>query len=258
MDTEIVLNRNFSCMSDAYRRFADAKNACKKCSLYHHYQQVVQSEGNASNPVFMFIGEGPGKDEVEQIRPFIGKAGQCLRNELRKHRIFSRKNTIITNILACRPLNNVFPKDASGPYTIFDQETSNVAAKQLVNHCVENWLRKEIEILRPKIIITLGSKALEFIRGEQGITEHRGSWTLIKPLQAWSLATYHPSYVIRCAYDKNKSHIVKQFEDDIAGVATNGMSFASDPFLETPSEEWLKQCVLEDMIAKGILEPEYD
>ena len=129
-----IVTNNFYCISDEYKSFIDLKHECHKCRLREDYgHNPIQSEGCANNPTFMFIGESPGQDELEQNRPFVGKAGQKLRGEIRKYPYtFTRENTIITNVIACRPMNNKFPSGSD---------------KELADTCFSTWLKKEIKIL---------------------------------------------------------------------------------------------------------------
>jgi DNA polymerase len=260
MDLDAILSRNFTSISDEYREFAVKKAACRKCSIYKHYKQVGQSEGNAVDPTFMLVGEALGKDETEQVRPFVGWAGQRLRRELRKHATtFTRKNTLISNVVACRPLNNVFPRDSAGPYEIYKQDegTKSVLARDVVHWCAENWLRKEVALVRPKVLITLGGQALDFVRGERGITANRGTWKFLPALQVWSMATYHPSYVMRCEHDKAKEHIPHQFAEDIEKVAKTWRSVVNDdPRMEMSSAEWRREYALDKAITRGVVFPE--
>jgi len=226
MEIDKIISRNFSHISEEYKKFAMEKDKCKFCSLYEQYEQVVQSEGNAKNPTFMMVGECPGQDEIEQGKPFIGKSGQRLREELRKYKnVFNKNTTIITNVLPCRPFKNSFPSKDNGPHKI---AIDNVVSKNcleschttLVSCCINQWLRREIEILIPNIIVTLGSKALEYVRNETGVTNRRGTWKYLKEYKAWSMATFHPSYVIRCQNNDDRLDIVQDFVDDIEKVAT--------------------------------------
>lgn len=256
MELKVILERNFTSMSDVYRRFAEKKDECRKCSLYDHYKQVGQSEGNPVNPTFMFIGEALGKDEVEQVRPFVGRAGQRLRQELRKHpNTFNRKSTLISNILACRPLNNVFPKDSAGSYWHTEGPYEKVCkARELVNHCATLWLRREIQLVQPKVIVTLGSQSLDYVRGDRGITAHRGTWKFLPAFQAWSMATYHPSYVLRCSNDSAKEHIPHQFAEDIEKIAKGWRDVVDqDPRMEMNPDEWKQSRALDNAISRGII-----
>lgn len=250
MNLELVISRNFTKISDAYRKFAIEKDACRSCSIYNSYQHVGQSEGNALKPTFMLIGEALGSDEIEQKRPFIGRAGQRLRAELRKHpKTFSKETTIISNVLCCRPQNNQFPgTDFKG--SIKDERTKkgfrSVGGREIVRHCYTSWTEKEIHLLRPKVIVTVGAKALESVRGDTGITQHRGSWKFLPAYQAWSVAIFHPSYVLRCQNDPAKQFVVDQFEEDIERIAKTWSDMVyNDPRMKLTPEEWEREIALQ-------------
>lgn len=257
MDLDKIIERNFTKTSAAYRRFCVQKSQCEKCSIFSHYRQVVQSEGNGCNPIFMFVGEGGGADEVQQVRPFIGRAGQRLRQELRKFaKTFDRTNTLISNVLACRPQNNVFPRDSDGPYVIREGKRAGktVKAREIINFCATNWLRKEIEIVQPKVVVTLGAKALDYVRGDTGIGAHRGSWKFLDKYRVWSIATYHPSYVLRCQNDDDKFYIVEDFANDIKKIATTWTEVVNDdPRMDMSVEEWRREKALNIASENGIL-----
>ena len=241
-----IIRRNFTAISPEYEQFAREKDACRQCSIYDCYKQVGQGEGNASDPNFMIIGEAFGKEECEQVRPFVGRAGQRIRSELRKYpHCFDKSNTLISNVLACRPENNVFPRD--GQYNILEKNRKKSRAKtrEIVNFCATNWVRREIELLHPKIIIILGAKALEYIRGDSGITANRGAWKFSEKYKAWTMATYHPSYVLRCQNDPDKDFVPRQFEEDIRKVVTTWSSVVrNDPRTNMSPEEWEHECAL--------------
>lgn len=238
MDIEKILDRNFTRITDEYREFALKKDKCQKCSIYEHYKQVGQSEGNAENPTFMFVGEALGRDEADQVRPFIGAAGQVLRAEMRKYpKVFKKTNTIITNVLACRPLNNKFPAGDNSPE---------------VNTCTQNWLFKEVRLLRPKIVITLGNPALKYIRGDWGITANRGKWKFLYKFRTWSFATYHPSYVMR-SEKSGKQFIADQFQNDIKAIATMWHTIAGDYRLSMNDEEWKRKAAMNKALSLGLV-----
>lgn len=237
MDIEKVLERNFVQITDDYREFALLKNKCQRCAMYKHYKQVVQAEGNAKNPTFMFVGEAAGKDEIKQNRPFIGAAGKLLRAELREYpKSFKKSNTIITNILACRPLDNKFPAGDHSPE---------------VATCISSWLFKEIRLLQPKIIVTLGNPALKYIRGDWGITANRGKWKFLPKFRAWSFATYHPSYVIR-SEGTDKQFVVDQFKNDIKVVAKMWHTITGDYRLYMNNEEWKRKVAIDKAVSLGL------
>lgn len=187
---------NFTAISKAYCRMAKEKDACRACSQFNDYKRIVHSQGNAKNPMFMFVGECPGEQEVLRGVPFVGSAGQLLRAELRKNG-FHRGNSILTNVMPCRPKDNQFPDDF-----------------KVATACYRRWLREEIRILGPKFIIALGGRALRAMTGEKGITQFRGRWRFVIPLQAWIFPTWHPSYVLR------QEEAIVEFRSDIRRVAS--------------------------------------
>ena len=253
MNIEQVLNCNFTSISNEYRNFAKAKHKCSNCSVFDGYKQVIQSEGNAQNPTFVIIGEGAGEDELMHCRPFIGRAGQRLRLELKKHpKTFNKETTLISNILPCRPQNNLFPK-SSDFFEIRDaKSTRKVKGRDVVNYCVSNWLRKEITILQPKVLILLGAQALYYMRGDSGITSHRGEWKFLGfktndggTYKGWTTATYHPSYVLRCQNDPDKKYVVEQFQEDFARIVSSWSSLVNnDPNMQMPWDEWRRETAL--------------
>jgi len=161
---------------------------CKECHLgYEGRTNVVFGEGNADADL-MFIGEGPGRDEDEQGRPFVGRSGQLL------NRVFAqvgiqRSDVFITNIVKCRPPNNRAPSP---------QEAAT---------CMGLFLFNQIKIIRPKIICTLGSIALNNLLGKPcSITKLRG--TIIEWEEYKIMPTYHPAYILR-----NQSQALVWLED---------------------------------------------
>ena len=157
-----------------YDEFDVQKVQCRECEIGKHYDTVVLSEGCRNNPVVMIIGESPGCTEIEKKRPFIGLAGQKLRHTIGEFG-FRTTNTIISNVIPCRPLDNKFPTD-----------------RQLVMACVKRWLAQEIAILKPKFLLLLGNQALTYVLGYKGISSKRGEW-----YEGNCMPTYHPSYVLR-------------------------------------------------------------
>lgn len=129
---------------------------CKKCKLCQNRTNIVFGTGN-KNAEVMFIGEGPGADEDREGEPFVGKAGKLM-NEAFKGLGIKREEVYIANIVKCRPPSNRVP-----------EEDEAVA-------CL-NYLRNQVILVKPKIIVLLGSTALKNILGkEYGITSTRGKW----------------------------------------------------------------------------------
>ncbi len=129
-------------------------STCTKCpALCQSRSQVVFGSGNPQAEV-LFIGEAPGANEDKQGIPFCGMSGQVL-NELLSSVGLAREDIFITNTILCRPQDNRNP------------------AKDEVENC-RNRLDKLIEIMQPKVIVTIGNFATERILGKKGITSLRG------------------------------------------------------------------------------------
>lgn len=137
--------------------------------------QLVWGDGNIDSPI-LFIGEAPGKDEDIQGKPFVGRSGKLL-NKLLEAAGSARSNVFITNIVKCRPPNNRRP-----------------LAQEI--EISRPLLYSQIEILKPRIICTLGSAALEGLLDQSvKISERRGipiSWRNTTILPA-----FHPAYILR-------------------------------------------------------------
>jgi len=184
---------------NSYQEFEAKKTACRDCPVGLVYDCVVCSDGCKTNPVVMVCGEAPGNDELWSGKPFWGKAGKKLRYTLNKFG-FRMHNTLITNVIPCRPLDNKFPVDT-----------------KMVKECVAKWLWVEIQMLRPKFMILLGNQPLKFILGRSGITSCRGEWYELEQIKM--MPTYHPSYVIRKSHMSDGAEIDSEFEGDIRAVA---------------------------------------
>jgi len=151
-------------------------NQCTKCSLSKTRTHVVFGEGNR-NAEIMCIGEGPGYYEDIQGRPFVGKSGQLLDKILDVCGFNRNEHVFIANIVKCRPPNNRDPLPE-------ERET-----------CIPH-LYKQIELIKPKIIVLLGATALKgLIDPNAKITQVRGQWMQWKDL--WVLPTFHPSALLR-------------------------------------------------------------
>lgn len=148
--------------------------ACKKCPLHKTKTNYVPGEGTIS-PEIMFIGEGPGETEDKFGRPFIGKAGQLLEKIIDKMG-YSRETVFIGNIVKCRPPNNRDPQ------------------KDEVEACLP-FLKDQIKILDPKVIVCLGKVALNnLLNTNYPISKVRGQ--LFKFMDIPVIPTYHPAFIL--------------------------------------------------------------
>ena len=148
---------------------------CKKCKLCKARQNIVFGVGNP-NADIMFIGEGPGGDEDKQGEPFVGKAGQLMNKAFDVVGI-KREEVYIANIVKCRPPNNRDPEEDE------------------IQACMD-YLRNQVMIIKPKIIVLLGRIALQNILGkEYKITASRGKWVEKKGILY--MPTWHPAALLR-------------------------------------------------------------
>lgn len=155
---------------------------CTRCKLHATRSTIVFGEGNPEASV-MFIGEGPGKDEDAQGRPFVGKAGQLLTALIEKGMKLKRSDVYIANVVKCRPTVNLELKRDRPP------DDEEVAA-------CGPFLKKQIEIINPKVIVTLGNPSTKFlVNPKEGITKVHGVWHLYNNIPV--MPTFHPSYILR-------------------------------------------------------------
>ncbi|MDQ1353957.1 MAG: uracil-DNA glycosylase [Acidobacteriota bacterium] len=148
---------------------------CTRCQLHKTKKNYVPGEGSTS-PDIMFIGEGPGETEDNFGRPFIGKAGQLLDKVIARMG-YTRETVFIGNIVKCRPPNNRDP------------------LKDEVDACMP-FLIRQLEILRPKVIVCLGKVAMNnLLDVDYSIMEQRGKQFEFHGIPV--IPTYHPAYILR-------------------------------------------------------------
>ena len=162
-------------MYNNWEELEEACNNCTRCNLCKNRHKVVIGTGS-KNARIMFIGEGPGADEDMQGIPFVGKAGKLMDKAFEGIGI-NREEVYIANIVKCRPPNNRNPE--------YDE----------ADYCKE-YLDSQIQLVKPEIIVLLGSVALKNILGkEYGITTSRGKWYERDGIKI--LPTFHPAALLR-------------------------------------------------------------
>jgi DNA polymerase len=154
---------------------------CRLCKLCTGRTNLVFGVGNPKARL-MFIGEGPGRDEDLQGEPFVGRAGQLLTDIITKGMGLKREDVYIANVVKCRPPENRNP------------EPDEVAA-------CEPFLKRQIELIRPEIIVALGKFAVQtLLRSKVPITKLRGQWQSYQGIRL--MPTFHPAYLLRNPGDK--------------------------------------------------------
>ncbi len=154
---------------------------CRRCKLSSGRTNLVFGVGNPRARV-MFVGEGPGRDEDLQGIPFVGRAGQLLTDIITKGMGLKREDVYIANVVKCRPPENR------------NSEPDEVAS-------CEPFLKKQVDLVRPKIIVALGKFAVQcLLQSKQPITRLRGQWHEYQGIRL--MPTFHPAYLLRNPGDK--------------------------------------------------------
>jgi DNA polymerase len=156
---------------------------CVRCRLHKGRKNIVFGVGNVNSDI-MFVGEGPGADEDEQGEPFVGRAGQLLNNMISAMGL-KRSDVYIANVVKCRPPGNRTPEkdesDVCGPF-----------------------LQRQIEIIRPKVIVALGAVAAKYLLAiNDSMANLRGRWYDYKGSKL--AVTYHPAYLLRDPRQKKEA-----------------------------------------------------
>ena len=162
-------------MYETWNELEKSIENCQKCKLCRTRQNIVFGTGN-KNARVMFIGEGPGADEDRQGEPFVGRAGKLMNLAFETLGI-DRNEVYIANVVKCRPPSNRNPEN--------DEAIA----------CL-NYLRNQVILVKPEIIVLLGSVALKNILGQEyGITASRGKWFEKKGIKY--MPTWHPAALLR-------------------------------------------------------------
>lgn len=179
----------------ALDQIAAEVSVCTLCPLHVGRTNSVPGEGHPDTDV-VFVGEGPGFNEDQQGRPFVGAAGGLL-NELLKAIGWKREEVFITNVVKCRPPQNR------------DPEPSEIAA------CAP-YLRRQLELLDPAVVVTLGRHSLQTFMPGARIGGVHGTVHPVDPAtgaaNAQTYAMYHPAAALRA------SNLKQTMLEDMAGL----------------------------------------
>ncbi|TAN43210.1 MAG: uracil-DNA glycosylase [Nitrospirae bacterium] len=157
---------------------------CRRCKLSEQRTNIVFGYGNPDAGL-MFIGEAPGEDEDIQGIPFVGKAGMLLTRMIEKMEL-SRESVYIANVIKCRPPGNREPEEDE------------------LDTC-RRFIERQIDIIGPQVIMTLGRIALQSLMRIRGIkiTQARGKFLEYRGIPV--MPTFHPAYLLRNPADKWKT-----------------------------------------------------
>ncbi len=160
---------------DSFDKLLETIRGCTRCGLGRLRTKAVPGEGSLTTEL-MFVGEGPGRDEDLQGRPFVGRAGQLLRKIIAVMG-FREDEVYITNVVKCRPPENRPPH----------REEAEACSAYLV---------EQIAYIRPKVIVTLGATPTSFfLPMYRRMTETRGRFGEYRGIPV--MPTFHPSYLVR-------------------------------------------------------------
>ena len=150
--------------------------ACRRCDLCKDRKRTVFGQGRTNRPTVMFIGEGPSAGDETRGKAFTGRAGKELRRLCRAAGI-SPMEVYLANICKCCPPNNRPP------------------VAEEMQSCLP-WLREQVAIIRPKVIVALGLPAVAILVKSRGrVAKHLGRWSRFGGVPL--LSTYHPAYLLR-------------------------------------------------------------
>ncbi len=168
--------------AEALERLRHSLGDCQRCKLAQGRTNIVFGEGNPAAEI-MFIGEGPGRDEDAQGRPFVGEAGKLLTSLINKMG-FQRDEVYIGNIVKCRPRNNRNPEEDE------------------ISSCLP-FIKCQAQIIRPKAIMALGRISAHTLLGlNTPISRLRGRFAEFEGIPV--MPTFHPAYLLRNKSEKHK------------------------------------------------------
>ncbi len=168
---------------EALRILREEIGDCTRCKLHKGRNKLVYADGSP-NARLMFVGEGPGADEDAQGLPFVGRAGQLLNNMIGAMGL-KREDVYIANVVKCRPPQNRTP----------EPDEANTCSP---------FLFKQIDIVRPQVIVALGSTAATYLLGQrQPLAGLRGRVHAFR--NSLLIVTYHPAYLLRDPRQKKEA-----------------------------------------------------
>src|SRR6266567_2539431 len=186
-------------------RLREAAAACKGCDLWRNATQTVFGEGS-EHARLMLVGEQPGDREDIEGRPFVGPAGRVLDAALERASI-PRANVYLTNVV------KHFRWVRRGKRRLHEKPNS-----RQVRAC-RPWLEAEVKVVRPRLIVLLGSTAAQAVLGPSfRVTQQRGK-VLATPLGPPGLATVHPSSILRALDDESRKEAMDAFVIDLEVAA---------------------------------------
>lgn len=175
-------------VANSWQELEDQVKNCDRCDLSLTRTNVVFGTGDKLARLLV-IGEAPGATEDQQGKPFVGRAGMLLTAMLAAIGLNREQEVFIANIVKCRPPNNRDPL----PIEV---------------NCCTPYLCKQIELLKPKLIVAVGKVAAHFLLNtDQSMAALRSKLHKHEPTQTPLIITYHPAYLLRSPREKAKAYV---------------------------------------------------
>ena len=183
-DSMLATDRAAQLHAMSWMELKSSASACTACVLHKARKQAVFGVGD-EKAEWLFVGEGPGAEEDERGEPFVGQAGKLLDNMLAAIALQRGKNVYIANVVKCRPPGNRNPEPGEA-------------------HACEPYLTRQIELIRPRLIVALGKvAALNLLGIDATLGSMRGRVHHYRETPL--IVTYHPAYLLRTPADKARS-----------------------------------------------------
>lgn len=186
---------------------------CQSCPLGAGRKRVVLGEGDLPSHI-LFLGEGPGEEEDESGRPFVGRSGRLLRETIKRELYQRRAKYFITNVVRCRPPENRDPTPGE------------------VEACWP-WTREILRLSRPSVIVTLGRISLAYLAKKSGvpkavgaskITDLVGKVIAVPERHFYIFPCFHPAYVLR-----NRGELLEQYQNHFKFLAMSLPTWTASP-----------------------------
>jgi DNA polymerase len=182
----------------------EAATECEGCPLYQNATQTVFGEGPRTAPI-VFVGEQPGNDEDREGKPFVGPAGRVLDQGIEAAGL-DRTVAYVTNVV------KHFKFELKGKRRLHKKPSSREIAACLP------WLEKEVELIKPEVLVCLGATAAQAILGKDFRVSVQHGQVISNPLTTYAVATVHPSSILRQPTDEDRRRAMDGFIADLKVV----------------------------------------
>ena len=184
---------------------------CKACPLFKTRTNIVFGEGSLNSPL-LIIGEAPGATEDSTGKPFVGRAGKFLDSCLKEASLL-REDVFIANVMKCRPCILSGKTNKNRPPT-----------KEETDAC-RKWLKAQIDVLKPKVILSLGAPATRFILNRKTLKMNEIRGTFIEINDMFVMPSLQPSYILTYKGEEEKQMLIKDIKACYEKVHLLGLNF---------------------------------